>query len=261
MSRQWLQPEEARKEKGLRLVLTVGVPGPWGEGAKGLFIAKGIPFQAVIQQPGQTNEALVEWTGESNAPQVIFEDRAPLNRWNDLIAFAESLQESPRLIPESPAERAQMFGLLHELCGEDGFGWNRRHMLFAPILSLPVDHPARLSISGMAERYGCNDATAARAPQRCAEVLILLTQQLENQMRLGREYLIGEQLSALDIYWAAFAALVEPLPDAHCAMSAPARAGYSLRHPTLDAAITPELMAHRDRIYQEHLEPPIDLGP
>ena len=44
MSQEWLSPEEARNHDGLRLVLTVGVPGPWGEAAKGLLVAKNIPF-------------------------------------------------------------------------------------------------------------------------------------------------------------------------------------------------------------------------
>ena len=261
MNQPWLSPEEARDHAGLRLVLTVGVPGPWGEAAKGLLVAKDIPFRRVIQKPGEANEALLAWTGEINAPQAVQAQQPALNRWNDLIFLAESLQPNPPLIPENPADRAQMFGLLHELCGQDGFGWNRRQMLFAPLLSLPADHPGRQTVASMAERYGCSERGAARAPQRCAEVLTLLAHQCRTQIACGSHYLIGNQLSALDIYWAAFAALVEPLPEDRCAMSPGMRAGYGQPHPLIDAAITPELMAHRDRIYTDHLELPIDLGP
>ena len=261
MNNPWLTPEEAQHHDGLRLVLTVGVPGPWGEGAKGLLVAKSIPFRRVIQQPGEPNETLFAWTGEINAPQAVYEDRAALNRWNDLIFLAESLEETPPLVPEDPSDRAQMFGLLHELCGQDGFGWNRRQMLFAPLLSLPTDHPGRRSVENMARQYGCSEGGAHRAPRRCAEVLSMLAQQCSEQLSRGSQFLIGNQLSALDIYWAAFAALIEPLPDELCAMPPGMRAGYGQRHPLIDAATSPELMAHRDRIYAEHLELPIDLGP
>ena len=65
---EWVDIEKARALPGLRLVLTGGVPGPWGEAAKGVFHVKGIPFARVRQDAAQANEALVEWTGHANAP-------------------------------------------------------------------------------------------------------------------------------------------------------------------------------------------------
>ena len=35
----YVEIEDARKLSGLRLVLTPGVPGPWGESAKALAVA------------------------------------------------------------------------------------------------------------------------------------------------------------------------------------------------------------------------------
>lgn len=261
MGSEWLSAEEARERSGLRLVLTVGVPGPWGEGAKGVFHVKGIPFARVIQTPGQTNKALVSWTGESNAPQAVYADEPPRNRWNDIVLLAERIAPEPRIVPADAGERALMFGLLHELCGEDGFGWSRRHMLFTPVMGLAADHPARRAVGDMAARYGWSESAAKRAPARAAEVVGLLAARLESQHARGRKYLIGEGLSALDIYWAAFAALIDPLPEEVCAMAAPMRGAYGMRDPAIDEAITPALLAHRDLVYQRHLELPIDLGP
>ena len=34
---EYLSVEEAKNRSGLRLVLTRGVPGPWGEAAKAIF--------------------------------------------------------------------------------------------------------------------------------------------------------------------------------------------------------------------------------
>lgn len=257
----WWEPAEARKRTGLRLVLTVGVPGPWGEAAKGIFHAKGIPFDRVIQRAGQPNVDLVDWTGESNAPQAIHGDEPPRNRWNDIVLLAERIAPDPPLLPADPTERAALFGLLHELCGEDGFGWSRRLMMLTPAMALPDEHPGRRLVATLAGRYGWSPEAAERAPHRAAEVLRLFSDRLAAQRARGSEYLVGEALTALDIYWAAFAALLEPLPADLCAMPEGLRQGYGRRDPIVDAALDRALLAHRDRIYERHLELPIDLGP
>jgi len=256
----WVSIEEARNRAGTRLVLTVGVPGPWGENAKGILHAKQIPHIRVAQQPGEANDALAEWTGESNAPQVVHDDEPVRTRWSDILFLAERLAPDPPLIPEEPGQRALMFGLLHELCGEQGFGWSRRLMLFQPVMSLPADHPMRPMMERMGGRYGYEEQAVARAPARAAEILALLGAQLRKQRAAGSRYLVGDRLSALDIAWAAFAALVEPLPEDLCAMSAPMRAGYGMAHPDVTAALDRGLLEHRDFIYETHLELPIDLG-
>ena len=94
-----------------------------------------------------------------------------------------------------------------------------------------------------------------------AEIVRLIGRQLAEQQASGREYLVGDALSALDIYWAAFAALIDPLPEEVCPMPMPMRMAYGMKHPELDAAVTPELLAHRTLVYERHLELPIDLGP
>ena len=65
---EYVDVEKAVDLPGLRLVLSVGVPGPWGEAAKGLFTVKKIPFVRVRQLPGLENPELLEWTGHENAP-------------------------------------------------------------------------------------------------------------------------------------------------------------------------------------------------
>jgi glutathione S-transferase len=97
------------------------------------------------------------------------------------------------------------------------------------------------------------------APARVAAILRLLSEQLAEQQRRGRSYLIGEKLSALDIHWAAFAALISPLPEPLCAMPGGLRSVYEATDPALRSACSPELFAHRDLVYHEHLELPIRL--
>ncbi len=259
---EWLEVAEARSAAGVRLVLSVGVPGPWGEAAKALLQAKGIGFTAVCQRPGEPNAELAAWTGESNAPQLVIDDEPPLDRWNDLILRIEGLAPEPCLIPTDPAVRARMFGWVHELAGEQGFGWNRRLMLLAPVMAMPgaADTPALAGVVTMARRYGFDEAGAAAAPERCAAILRVLGEQLRRQREAGRRYLFGDAVSALDLYWAAFAALVDPLPPELCPMPDHVRRGYAMHHPVIDDALDPELLAHRDFIYREHLVLPLDLG-
>jgi len=258
---EWLSIDEGKAADGLRLVLTSGVPGPWGEAAKAIFHVKGIDAPRIAQFAGQANEELVAWTGESNAPQALFGDEPPRTGWREIIELGERLSPEPSLIPEAPEDRDRMFDLIHELAGESGLGWTRRQMLFAPMMELPEDHPGRQSVMGMAERYGYSAAATEQAPARAAEILQELARQWARQREAGRSFLVGDQLSALDLYWAAFAALIEPLPHDLCPMPAGLRQGYGQKHPVIDAALDPALLEHRAQIYAKWLELPIDLGP
>lgn len=255
----WLSVAEARVLPGLKLVLTAGVPGPWSEAAKGFFHVKRIPFVRVRQEGGGENEDLVAWTGIRNAPQAIYGDEPALSGWAEILFLAERLAPQPRLVPEDPGERALMFGLAHEIAGQQGLGWTRRLMLLAPAMRLPEDppNPLRARVARMAGPYGYSDAAAAAAPERVAQILRLLAGQLARQLAAGSDYLVGRQLSALDIQWATFAAMLQPLPPELCPMPGFLREQYGASHPAIADALDPALLAHRDRIYRDHLELPV----
>jgi glutathione S-transferase len=258
---EWIEVEKARDLPGLRLVLTAGVPGPWGEAAKGVFRAKGIPFARVRQDIGGANDALFAWTGHRNAPIAVFESEAPRSGWSEILFLAERLAPQPSLIPADPAARAWMFGLAHELMGENGFGWCRRLLLFRGAFGGGDELPAALRpvLGRMVAQYGYSHAAAEAAVPRVATILRLLSKQLSLQRAAGHEYLMGAQLTALDIYWAAMAALVAPLPQELCPMQPHMRASYTVTDGPLRDALDPELLAHRDRVYERHLELPLEL--
>ena len=65
---EYLEVEQAIARPGLRLVLSEGVPGPWGEAAKGILQVKKLAYARVRQVPGAPNEALALWTGQAGAP-------------------------------------------------------------------------------------------------------------------------------------------------------------------------------------------------
>jgi len=257
----WLDVAEARSLPGLKLVLTAGVPGPWGEAAKGVFRAKGIPFVRVRQIGGRDNDELFAWTGHRNAPVAVFERERPRSGWVEILALAERLAPEPALVPRDPEARAQMFGLAHELMSEGGFGWCRRLMLFRQSLgdAEQPPEPLRSVLARMLEQYDYSREAAERAPARLAEILTLLADRLHAQRARGHRYLMGERLSALDLYSAAMLGIAAPLPEALCAMPAPMRAMYGSTHPVLAAALDPLLLEHRDQIYRDHMGLPVEL--
>jgi glutathione S-transferase len=257
---QYIEVEDAIGMSGLRVVLTPGVPGPWSEAAKGILHVKKIPYVKVRQELGGPNLALQRWSAQTTAPVFAYNDERPRSLWSDQLYLVERLEPNPPLIPANLKDRALMFGLANEICGETGLGWARRLMLLHSALSNPdAPEAAKKFSSHMGTKYGYNRAEAEAAPARTAEILTTLGEQLANQRAAGSRFLIGNQLSALDIYWATFAALIQPLTDNLCPMPANFRRMYQCEDPVIRAALPPQLLAHRNFIYHEYLELPVDL--
>ena len=257
---EFVEVPEARTMSGLRLVLTLGLPGPWSEAAKGILHVKKIPYVRVRQELGGENKELFEWTAQATAPVAIWNDEPPRSTWIEQLNLAERLQPTPALIPENLEDRMLMFGYCHELCGEHGYGWSKRLMLLHPVLTdANAEESARAFASHFGNKYGYNREEAEAAPARVAEILKTLGARLEQQRTNGSPFFIGHQLSALDIYWSTFAALIQPLPHELCPMPDAFRTMYTNTDPVVQAALNPILLEHRDFIYQEYLELPIDL--
>jgi len=257
---EYIDVAQARNMSGLRIVLSPGVPGPWSEAAKGIFYVKKFPYVKVRQEVGGPNLALQEWTAQATAPVTVWNDEPPRSTWIQQLFLAERLAPSPSLIPANIDERILMFGYSNEICGETGFGWSKRLMLIHATLSDPNTHEAaRTSSLHFGKKYGYTPEAGAAAPARVAQILQLLNLRLEQQQRQGSKFFIGNQLSALDIYWAAFAALIQPLPQELCPMPPAFRTRYTNTDPVVQAAVTPLLFEHRDFIYHEYLELPIEL--
>src|SRR5260370_6825926 len=121
----YIEIEQALEMPGLRLVLIPGLPGPWGEAAKGIFHVKKVPFVRVRHKTGDPDylEALKKWTGQTSYPVATYNDERPRTTWPNILFLAQRLPPHPPLIPADPEERAVMFGYSHELCGELGLSW------------------------------------------------------------------------------------------------------------------------------------------
>lgn len=256
---EYVEIEKAITMPGLRVVLPPGIPGPWGEAIKGVLDVKKIPY-IKVRHDLVDQTPLVRWTAQSSTPVLVYNDERPRSLWNDQIHFAERLQPKPVLIPAAIDDRVQMFGLCELLAGENGLGWKRRLMLVqAMVNDASADEATRKSSLAFGNKYGYSTEAAAAAPSKCAEIIETFARRLEHQQALGSRYLVGDHLSAVDIYWAAFAAIIKPLPRELCPMSRRMRQLYDCGDPLVRAAITPQLLSHRDFIYREYLELPVDL--
>ena len=247
---------ELIKRQGLRLVLVQGAPSPWGQAVKAMMEYKGLEFVVAPQIPGAENSELVAWAGVNSGPVVAWNDGRPLNRWNDILFLLERLVPHKPLVPDAPVERVPMLGMSHELCGELGLGWNRRLSLFKPAMQ---SGQAPAGINAMSRKYGYNESDVAATNQRQIAMLQLLSQLLETQRAAGSEFFVGQSLSALDFYWAAFSAIFVLPPPALCPVAPAARSMFDTIDPLVKAAITPVLLEHRDRIMQAHFKLPMEF--
>ena len=68
-----------------------------------------------------------------------------------------------------------------------------------------------LSDNPLARKYGYSENASSKAPQKISEVIGLIDNQLKNQAEKGSPYLVGESISALDIYWATMSMTISPV--------------------------------------------------
>jgi glutathione S-transferase len=232
-----------------------GVPSPWSQAARGIFHAKGIEFAKVELAEGEPRALLTEWTGQDAFPAAMYDDERPRTSWEEILWLAERLAPRPSLIPSEPSERAKMFGLSREICGEMGLGWCQR--LIA--LGAPMRSGATPMLSAMNQKFGSSEAETSRAQSRVLEILGLLAGQLAESASQGHRYFMGPDLTALDIYWATACNLLSPLPADRLELPEEVAAIFTASDPETHAALEPALLEHRDFVYETHLELPVEL--
>jgi len=253
---EFVSVEEARARPGLRVVMVGTVPSPWGEAAKGILHHKGIPYVAtrLMQDPG----AVKEWTGQDTGPIAIYESEKPRTGWAEILLLAERLAPNHPLLPADPERRALVFGLSHEICGEEGLSWSRR---------LASVHQSLTGGGGFDEgvarylgaKYGYRGDNGEEAVTRTACLLAMFSARLDAQRAARSPYLVGPELTAADIYLATSLALLAPLPNDVCPIPDAFRHAFEAMDDRIRAALAPNLLAHRDTVYERHLELPLSL--
>src|SRR5271170_4851052 len=251
--------EQARRASGLRIVTLAHVPSPWGEALKGILHIKQLPHARVGHVFGSPTTTLQEWTAQDSFPVMAWNDERPRTTWIDQLYLAERLAPTPRLIPEKLEDRVLMFGYSNELCGENGIGWIERLRGVHEQITKPGGDPRGVS-AYLGKKYGYTPEIGAHAAARVAAGLTAFATRLEQQKARGSRFFIGDSLSAMDIYWAAFSNMLQPLPPDLMPMPERMRAMFTTTDPTVVAAIKPILLEHRDFIFKTYLELPVDLS-
>ncbi len=252
---EYISVEEARALPGLRLVLTRGVPGPWSEAAKALFRLRDVAYAPVQQIAGDANHELVQWTRHRNAPIALYENEAPRVRWLELVDLAERLGSGPSLVPESRDDRIFMVGLINEIAGERGFGWNARLLMFhAGVIS----QGEKATQNPMYVEYQYDPGVIEESREKVEGFLDYLSSHIQAQRCRGSDFLVGSRLTAADVYWACFSNMLQTLPPEQC----PAPKGLRDIWAVLAKSISgydPVLIEQRDKIFANHLGLPLEF--
>jgi len=247
----------ARTLPGLRLLVLQGVPSPWSQAAKAILRVKQLEYTLVHRSAGDAPGALEAWTGQASFPAAMYGSERPRSGWAEILLLAERLAPAPALLPADPEQRAFSFGVAHEICGEMGLGWCRRLESVAAGLARTPPDPIAVWLGG---KYGYSPETAALAPGRVRDVLGLLAELLAQSRARGGSYLLGSELTALDLYWATFCNLISPLPPELLPLPPRMRPMFTSADPAVHELLAKSgLLAHRDRIYRERLELPVAL--
>ncbi|HEV3109814.1 MAG TPA: hypothetical protein VGY99_04900 [Candidatus Binataceae bacterium] len=260
---------QARAMSGLRIVASPGSIAPWSEAIKQILTLKRVPYVLVAQkQPGPDLE-LKQWTAQTSAPVAVWNDERPRSTWLEQLYLAERLAPDPPLIPAVRQDRVQMIGLINEICGETGLAWSGRLRYLHQVLrvrdssaqNVTTDaQEARAFAQQLGEKYGYDPKAAEAAPRKIVEILRGLSARLEQQRSTGSRFFIGNALTALDIYWAAFCNTFSPPPLEWCPNLPPSqRQGMSKLAPAISDALSQLMIEHRDYIYQTYLKLPIDF--
>ena len=188
--------EAAEMTKGTRITFIPGVQALYAEALKNICYVKDIPViralhpvMGVDKDTGEDRQArLYELTSQTGLPTMFHDEERPRNVWTEQLALAERIGApgSPSIIPDSFEQRVEMFGLCAVVLGEDGLVWNMRILNDGPL----------------GRKYGYSDEASAAAPAKIAEVITLIDTRLQRQSERGSHYLVGDALSAYDIYWA-----------------------------------------------------------
>lgn len=256
MAFEYAEVQEAMARDGLRMVVVGRVPSGWSEGAKGILHMKGIDWCAV--RLAYDEPELKTWARRLSAPVAVYRSEQPRGGWDEILLLAERLAPSPCLLPADPVERALVFGLSHEICGEAGLGWARRLQLVHASLTGSGGFVKPIA-EYLGRKYGWRDGEGPLWGARVTSLLQMLAARLHAQRATGSDYYVGGRPTAVDIYSATFMAHFAPLPEDQCDMDPHIRTAFESRDAATADALDPILLAHRDMMYRQHLALPLAL--
>jgi glutathione S-transferase len=255
----WLTLQQALAASGLRVApVRAGLPSPWSEFVRACFHVKRIPYSLVDARDADRSFTSVKTlTGQESLPVVFWNDERPRFNWLEQLTLAERISAEPRLLPDDTFERAKVVGLVAELCSDTGFGWHRRVIMIGRLLTEAAFGERERSIGKyLARKYQHDTDSVEASTKRCEEIISTFA----GLRAADHKYLLGSNLTALDLAWAAFAALIKPLPEHLCPMKPLWRDLYTWTPFATPRADVDALLSFRERVYTDLLPLPIDVG-
>jgi hypothetical protein len=139
---------------------------------------------------------------------------------------------------------------------EGGFGWHRRLLMIERLLTEKFHGERERGIGHyLAAKYGYPGDSLIESRRRCEAIVATFA-----AMDISSQgFLAGTSLSALDLGWASFAGLIQPLPDDLCPVAPLWRDLYTWTPAETAPVNVAALLAHRDRIYRDWLELPVPV--
>ena len=215
---EFVEVAAARDAPGVRIVVSGLVPSPWSEATKGLFRLAGVPVLAVRR--GRDAAEITAWAGVDNVPVVFHAAEPARTSWAAITMLAARLAGPGAVIPEELGARVEAMGLLHEIAGEHGIGWNARLAMIDVSITSGGKRGFPLPVAQyLARRYGYTPDAAALGRARVERQLGALRDRLCAQQALGHTYLGGPRVSALDVYLATFLTPLSDITPEDCAQS------------------------------------------
>ncbi len=206
----------------------------------------------VDETTGKNRQAkLYELTSQTSLPTMLHDKERPRNVWIEQLALAEQIgaADSPALIPDNFELQVEMFGLCAVVLAEDGIIWNMRILIDSPL----------------GRKYGYSKEASSAAPGKIAEVITLIDNRLEAQEKRGSRYLVGDALTAADIYWATMSMTVLPTPPEIMPRTQQNKGMFiffdgNSKIPVIEEALTKRIEDHQRFILKTYCETPAVLG-
>jgi glutathione S-transferase len=250
--------EAARSHEGPVMFVATVLPSPWSEAAKGIFYVKKIDIALVRYRSADAE--MVKASGADNVPVLHCKGQPRRTGWAEILAFAER-SGGVALVPEEATGRSRLFGVGHEIAGEDGLAHSSRLLMIHGGFETQGAEGFPVPVAKfLAPKYGYSESRVPYAKQRILDVLGLLHRMLEKSHAEGRAYLLGDRLSALDIYSATFLTPIAGVTVEECpGMMPQLRPAFAYLNKEIGPSLSDLLKSHRRMIFERHLTLPIEL--
>ena len=250
--------EAAEMTEGTRITFMPGVQALYAEALKNICFAKQIPVIRALHPPmgidketGQDRQArLYELTSQTGLPTMFYEQERPRNVWTEQLALAERICSSRRmLIPADFVHRVTMFGLCAVVLAVDWLVWNMRI----------------LNDGALSRKYGYSKAGSDAAPEKIVQIIKVFDTHLSQQSERGSRYLVGDTLSAADIYWATMSMSITATPPEIMPVTKQNQGmlkyfAANSKRPEIAEVLSDRILDHQRYILTTYCETPAVLG-